>query len=55
MSHYRSLLGLVVCLTAACATAFAGNPTVTPEPKLGILVVLGVGAAVLGVRKLKDR
>jgi hypothetical protein len=55
MSKYRSLICLATCIAAACVPAFAGINAVTPEPRLGILVVLGVGAAVLAVRKLKDR
>jgi hypothetical protein len=56
MSNYRALICLAAGLAAACASAFAGTPVAaTPEPRLGLLVVLGVGAAVLGVRKMKGR
>ena len=50
----RSLFVLTGLLAAACVPAFAGL-VVTPEPKLGLLTALGVGAVVLVANKLKKR
>jgi hypothetical protein len=59
MNKFRSLFCLT-CLAVACVPAFAG-PTclppiaVTPEPSLGIVMAVGVGAVVLIARKMKGR
>ena len=48
----RSLFMLAGILAAICVPALAG-PTVAPEPKLGILTAVSVGAIVLIARKVK--
>ena len=54
MVNLRSFLIVAGILAVASVPAFAGI-VVTPEPKLGILTVLGVGAVVLVASKLKKR
>ncbi len=48
----RSLFMLAGVLAVSCVPAFAGL-VVTPEPKLGILTAVGVGAIVLIAKKVK--
>ena len=57
MIYRRSFFFLTGLLAAACVPVFAVNCTiaVTPEPSLGILVALGVGAVVVAARKVKRR
>jgi hypothetical protein len=55
MNKYRSLFCLAACLAAACIPASAAVEAVTPEPRLGALVVLGIGAIAVAVRKVKGR
>ena len=57
MSYRRSFFFLTGLLAAACVPVLAVNCTiaVTPEPSLGILVALGVGAVVVAARKVKRR
>lgn len=54
MNRLLSAVPVVAILFAATSSAFAGF-VVTPEPKLGILTVLGVGAVVLAANKLKKK
>ena len=48
----RLLFTLAGILAVVSVPAFAG-PTVAPEPKLGILTAISVGAIVLIARKIK--
>jgi hypothetical protein len=54
MSRFSTLVCFATVFLAASSAAFAGV-AVTPEPKLGILTALGVGAVVLVARKVKKR
>jgi hypothetical protein len=55
MLRSRSLLLAAGLFALASIPAFAGVYAETPEPKLGFLAVLGVGAVVLAANKLKKR
>ena len=49
----RSLFMLAGVLAVSCVPAFAGS-VATPEPNLGILTAVGVGAIVLVAKKVKN-
>jgi hypothetical protein len=55
MSYRGSFLFLTSLLAAAPVFGGACTIAVTPEPSLGILAVLGVGAVVVLARKKKGR
>ena len=54
MVNLRSFLLVASVLALASVPAFAGL-VVTPEPKMGIFTVVGVGAVALVAHKLKKR
>lgn len=55
MKRLSSLLSVSVLLVGFSSFAFAGEVASTPEPRLGLLTALGVGAIVLVGRKMKRR